>query len=92
MENILFGWIATSFSLVYKLPQIYKIIKTNVVDGISVKAYIIQTLSYFFYIIHGIFNKDYPIVVMGCSSFIQCLFIIHLWCKYKNRNEMEYDE
>ena len=39
--------------------------------------------------IHGIFNQDYPIVVMGISSFIQCLIIIWLWYKYRNRNTNE---
>ena len=92
MEKILFGWIATCCSFIYKLPQIYKIRKTNVVDGISIRSYIIQTSSYFFYILHGFFNNDYPIMVMGCSSVIQCLFIVYLWNKYKNRNEMEADE
>ena len=84
MEKILFGWIATSFSLIYKLPQIYKIRKTKEVSAISLRAYIFQTTSYFFYIIHGSFNKDYPIIVMGISSFIQCQYIIYLWFKYRN--------
>ena len=82
MEKTLFGWIATSFSLVYKLPQIYKLYKTKNSYAISLKAYTIQTISYFFYIIHGVFNSDYPMVVMGISSFIQCLIIIYLWHKY----------
>ena len=84
MEKILFGWIATSFNLIYKLPQIYKLYKTNDARGISIKAYVIQTISYFFYMLHGVFNKDYPIIVMGISSFIQCLVIIRLWNKAKN--------
>ena len=87
MEKILFGWIAASFGIIYKLPQIYKLIKTNTIDGISIRAYIIQTTSYFFYILHGLFNKDYPIIVMGSSSFFQCLIIIWLSYKYKNNNE-----
>ena len=84
MEKILFGWIATSFNLVYKLPKIYKLYKTNDARGISIKAYVIQTISYIFYMLHGIFNSDYPIIVMGISSFIQCLVIIKLWRKAKN--------
>ena len=89
MEKKLFGWVATTFSLVYKLPQIYKMYKTKEVNSISLNAYIIQTFSYIFYTIHGIFNQDYPIVVMGISSFIQCLIIIWLWYKYRNRNTNE---
>ena len=86
MEKILFGWIATSFSLVYKLPQIYKLYKTKEVSGISLKAYILQTISYLFYIIHGSFNTDFPIVVMGISSFTQCLIILFLGNKYRDRD------
>ena len=92
MEKILFGWIAASFGIIYKLPQIYKLIKTNTVDGISIRAYIIQTTSYFFYILHGLFNKDYPIIVMGITSFLQCLYIIFLWYRYKKKNNIEADE
>ena len=84
MEKVLFGWIATTFSFIYKLPQIYKMYKTKEVNAISLKAYIIQTFSYIFYTIHGIFNKDYPIIVMGLFSFIQCSIIIWLWYKYRN--------
>ena len=51
MEKKLFGWVATTFSLVYKLPQIYKMYKTKEVNSISLKAYIIQTFSYIFYTI-----------------------------------------
>ena len=83
MEKILFGWIATCFSLVYKLPQINKLYKTKNSDSISLRAYSIQTISYFFYIIHGLFNSDYPIIVMGISSFIQCLIILYLSLKYR---------
>ena len=79
----IFGWIATLFSLTYKLPQIHKMYKTKLTNGISLKSYIIQTISYIFYIIHGSFNRDYPIIVMGISSSIQCSIIIFLWHKYK---------
>jgi len=85
METILFGWIATSLSLVYKLPQIYKLYKTHDGRGISIKSYIIQTFSYIFYMLHGLFNTDYPIIVMGISCFCQCLIIIWLSYKYKNQ-------
>ena len=37
MEKSLFGWIATSFSLIYKLPQIYKLYKTKENNGISIR-------------------------------------------------------
>ncbi len=85
METILFGWIATSLNLVYKLPQIYKLCKTHDARGISFRSYIIQTLSYIFYMLHGIFNNDYTIIVMGCSTFIQCSIILWLSYKYKNQ-------
>ena len=84
MEKILFGWIATSFNLIYKLPQIYKLYKKKDASGISVIAYILQSTSYLFYILHGSFNEDYPIVVMGSSSLIQCFIIIWLLYKYRN--------
>lgn len=80
MEKVIFGWIATTFSLIYKLPQIYKLYKTRDGAGVSLTSYILQSMSYVFYIPHSIFNSDYPIMVMSISSVIQCTIII--WYKY----------
>ena len=84
MEKTIFGWFGTTLSLIYKLPQIYKIFKTHDVGGISLRSNIIQMFSYVFYIIHGSYNDDYPIMVMGSSSMIQSIIIVCLWLKYKN--------
>ena len=48
--------------------------------------------SYLFYVLHGFFNKDNPIMVMGIVALIQCTLIIYLWKKYKNKNTSEADE
>ena len=40
MKKVLFGWIATFLTLIYKLPQIYKLYKKKDASGISVIAYI----------------------------------------------------
>ena len=84
MKESIFGWFATTFSLIYKLPQIYKIFKTHDISGISFRSNIIQTLSYVFYIIHGLYKNDYTIIVMGGTSMIQSFIIVYLWLKYKN--------
>ena len=44
----IFGWITTGLGLLYKMPQMYKIYKSKKIDGLSLKSYICQTLSYCF--------------------------------------------
>ena len=66
-----FGWIATSLGLIYKTPQIYKIYKNKKIEGISLRSYFVQTLSYCFYIVHGFYLEDNPSISMGFISLIQ---------------------
>ena len=88
MTTYIFGWIATSLSIIYKLPQIYKLYKTKESSAISIKSYSIQALSYAFYIVHGFIIFDYPIACMGVSNLLQNIIII-LLCHLYKKNELE---
>jgi uncharacterized protein with PQ loop repeat len=88
MTNYIFGWIATSLSITYKLPQIYKLYKTKESSAISIKSYGIQAFSYSFYIAHGFIVFDYPIAYMGIINLIQNIIII-LLCHIYKKNELE---
>ena len=79
-----FGWIASSITLLYKLPQIYKIIKSKSSKDLSMHSYTLQSLGYIFYGIHGYSIKDDPILVMGTVALIQNLICIFLHFKYKD--------
>ena len=76
------GWTATALSLIYRLPQIYKTYKVKRTEGLSCFSYVIQTLSYIFYILYGYLHPDYPILAMGIIAIIQNFIILFLYFMY----------
>jgi len=83
----IFGWIAASLGLIYKVPQIYKIYKYKKTKDLSIRSYIFQTLSYCFYIIHAFYIEDNPSISMGFISLVQNIIIHLLFYKYKDKND-----
>ena len=65
-----FGWLGVVATLLYKLPQVYKLYKGKTAKGVSLISYSIQTISYLPYAIHGIMIDDLPTFAMGAFSFI----------------------
>lgn len=84
MTSYVFGWIATTFSLIYKLPQIYVLCRTKKHEGLSLASLICQACAYGFYITHGYFIEDWPILVMGVISLLQSVCLIFLFFRYKS--------
>jgi uncharacterized protein with PQ loop repeat len=84
-----FGWIATGFSLVYKLPQIYVTLKTKQVTGLSFFSLCFQLLSYIFYVIHGVMIEDMPIIVMGAISMLQSVLLVILYIYFSQKKSQE---
>ena len=82
MQQI-FGWVATSLSLIYKLPQIYVLCKQKKHEGLSLLSLTCQASAYGFYIAHGTLNEDWAIACMGSISFLQSLTLITLYFYYK---------
>ena len=88
MDNLsIIGWTATALSVIYRLPQIYKTYKVKRTEGLSYFSYIIQTLSYIFYITYGYLVPDYPILAMGFIAIIQNFIILFLYFFYNNNGE-----
>ena len=83
LTRSVFGWCATAFSLTYKIPQIYTLCREKNHKGLSVVSLICQGLAYGFYIVHGYFNNDLPILFMGVISGLQSLCLIILYYVYK---------
>ena len=46
MSTEIFGWAAAALSLVYKLPQMYRLWRAKKIDGLSVTSLIVQAVSY----------------------------------------------
>tara|TARA_Y100000816_G_scaffold237528_1_gene183522 strand:+ start:557 stop:883 length:327 start_codon:yes stop_codon:yes gene_type:complete len=87
----IYGWIASSITLIYKLPQIYKIFKTKKSNDISIISLLIQTTGYIFYILHGFHINDTPILLMGSGALFQTLILVFLYFLFKeneNKNEI----
>ena len=88
----IFGWIASSITLIYKLPQIYKLYKRKKSDDLSIVSLIIQAIGYIFYILHGNNVKDSPIVLMGSGALFQTVLLIIMYFLYHGNDiEIEID-
>ena len=81
-QTSFFGWLATTCTLLYKLPQVYKLYKSKTSKGISIISFSIQTISYVPYIIHGIIINDKPTLAMGSFSFILSIILCIQICYY----------
>jgi len=86
MEHFIFGYVGLTFSIIYKLPQIYLLYKKKNITSISFKSLIIQIFSYMFYIVHGIFISDLPVLLLGIVSFFQTFILICQYYYYSNNN------
>jgi uncharacterized protein with PQ loop repeat len=97
MQNIFkssfFGWLGTACTLLYKIPQIYKLYNSKTSKGLSLISYSIQTISYLPYVIHGIIINDSPTFAMGAFSFILnimlCIQITYYHYKYDKKNNLQ---
>ena len=88
-EKSIFGWIAGGITLIYKLPQIYKLIKSKDAASLSIRSLGAQTLGYIFYGIHGYIREDLPILAMGGISLFQNILLIILCCKFNSAKTEE---
>src|SRR3990167_418716 len=79
------GWSAFTFSLIYRVPQIYKIYKTKSVEDISVWFIHIQNFSYICYVLYGIGRLDTIYIVSSAVSFLQNIFISFLRYYYHKK-------
>jgi uncharacterized protein with PQ loop repeat len=84
MQKSIFGWIASSITLIYKLPQIFKLYKTKKSDDLSLFSLLIQCLGYIFYILHGNTLNDLPIMFMGGGALFETSIIIGMYFYYKS--------
>ena len=87
MNQSVFGWIASSITVIYKLPQIIKLYKTKKSDDLSIMSLFIQLIGYIFYIIHGYTVNDLPIIFMGSGALFQNIVLMIMYFCYKNNEE-----
>lgn len=84
---LIIGSLGIVFSLVYRIPQIYKVYKTRSAKDISVGTIVIQNISYVAYIVYGVLVWDWVYLASSIISFGQNVIIIALRSYYIRRNE-----
>ena len=85
MYPLIFGWVATTITIVYKLPQMYTFYKEKTSKGISILSLTIQTISYILYTIHGYIIKDPPIFIVSIASLILNLILCFQYYYYRKK-------
>lgn len=86
-----FGWIASSISLIYKLPQIYLLFREKKHEGLSLLSMCVQAVSYLFYIVHGVYINDNPVFYMGIACLAQSICLIAMYFVYKRTAQSDSD-
>lgn len=85
------GWLGLAMSLVYRIPQIIKIVRTKSAQDISVWLIHIQNVSYILYIIYGVGRDDMIYIVSSALSLVQNLFIWYLRYLYKKKEPIKVE-
>lgn len=80
------GSIATVLSLLYRVPQIYKIYKDKNGETISIWALVLQNVSYGLWITYGVLANDIILNISSCIAAVQNLVIYLLIIFYRKRN------
>lgn len=87
-----FGWIGSSISLIYKMPQIFLLYRTKKHEGLSLVSIAVQAISYIFYILHGFFIDDAPVFFMGIACLVQSICLIVMYFMYREKSAIEDEE
>ena len=80
---------ALGLSLLYRIPQIYEIYKTESAEDISTWMLIIQNLSYILYIVYGVFVHDWIYIASSVFSFVQNLIIYFMKMYYRRKHQTQ---
>ena len=75
---LVIGFSGLACSMLYRIPQIYRIWKTKRADDISVWTIHIQNTSYIIYVIYGLLIYDMVYIISSIVSIIQNVIILGL--------------
>ena len=80
--KIISGYIATIFTIITKLPQIYHSIKTKKTNDISLASLIVNAATNISWVFYGIFDDNYFIIITDTTCLIMVIFLMGLKYKY----------
>ena len=84
----IYGWLASSSTLIYRIPQIYRLYKRKQSADISFYSLLFQVVGCIFYIIHGFIINDYPIIAMGSGTLFQTLILMIFYLIYSKKKDI----
>jgi MtN3 and saliva related transmembrane protein len=75
------GFSAGLFTMLANFPQLIKILKEKHTNDISFLTYLMLDLGFILWVLYGLYQKDYPIIIANGISFIIAFLITILKIK-----------
>ena len=72
----MYGWVAGGLSALHNVPQIVHVCRRGSAEDLSWVALLVRMVSLCFYVLHGVFMEDLPLVVMSGVIMFQCVVLL----------------
>lgn len=86
-----YGWIGGGLSVVYNIPQIFKIYRTKQISGVSHSSLLLRMVSYVLVIYHSSMRHDQAIMYTTLVGLGQLILIYTQLLLYKETAVHETD-
>jgi len=83
------GWTAFLCSLLYKIPQLYRIYKYKKGEDISYKSLVIQTSSYVLWIVYSVEINDMIYIYSNIFSLVLNISMMYMKQYYSNQFKLQ---
>ena len=85
VDNIeLIGLLAAILTTTAFIPQVYKVIKTKSVKGLSLTTYLIFTTGVLFWLIYGLLKSSISMIIGNGITFLLAFLILYYILKNRN--------
>ena len=85
IDNIeLIGLLAAILTTTAFIPQVYKVIKTKSVEGLSLTTYLIFTSGVLFWLIYGLLKSSISMIIGNGITFFLAFSILYYILKKRN--------
>ncbi|MDC0210679.1 SemiSWEET transporter [Flavobacteriaceae bacterium] len=85
IDNIeLIGLLAAILTTTAFIPQVYKVIKTKSVKGLSLTTYLIFTTGVLFWLIYGLLKSSISMIIGNGITFLLAFSILYYILKNRN--------
>ena len=85
IDNIeLIGLLAAILTTTAFIPQVYKVIKTKSVKGLSLTTYLIFTSGVLFWLIYGLLKSSVSMIIGNGITFLLAFSILYYILKNRN--------